>query len=207
MLELTSLSFQNVLLFVPPKQIWSMKRVCKRFKKEADDPNLWKLLMKIKDPCVPVAEKKDCEQAMRDMWRFPGTRLGELEFRVIYGKDLIYSYREGKEKYTITKTFANDMKNFLLLQIVEPNLPKPFTLYAIHTKSNKRTYRKIALYLDDHCRDGDFMEFSGNYFTICVDGIEDKHITFSITVFHDNDCYNLAVADGFANAAFKSLKF
>merc|ERR1719281_967603 len=85
MIDLTPLSFRNVLHFVKPSQVWALKRVCKRFNKEISDGNLWKTLMRINHSTLPPLPIEDCEEAMLQLHRSPREKsINDFEFQVVH---------------------------------------------------------------------------------------------------------------------------
>eukprot|EP00493_Phyllostaurus_siculus_P019129 UN19432 len=65
MLSLPENIFTHTMAFVPPKDIFTSKRVSKRFLQELNRPTLWKKVQKINFPTLP--DLGDHQDVMRQL--------------------------------------------------------------------------------------------------------------------------------------------
>merc|ERR1719265_2289718 len=194
MIDLTPLSFRNVLHFVKPSQVWALKRVCKRFNKEISDGNLWKTLMRINHSTLPPLPIEDCEEAMLQLHRSPREKsINDFEFQVVHGQNLIYHWKNGNEKYSLTEELKFQISDYLLLELKKPD---PLTLYIIYTPHvfprQAKKFRKITCTLEDV--DESCLDFHGDNFEIYIcDASDDPRM--GINVFGGWDVYLLGDAN------------
>ena len=148
MINLTPLSFRNVLEFMEPSQVWALKRVCKRFNKKISDGNLWKTLMRINHITLHPLPIEDCEEAMLQLHRAPREKsINDFEFQVTHGKNLIYHWKNGKGAYSLTEEFKFQISDFSLLELKKKI--EPLTLYSTsftrHLLMVRRSFGKFCL--------------------------------------------------------------
>jgi hypothetical protein len=112
-----------------------------------------------------------------------------FEFQVVHGKNLIYHWKNGNEKYSITEEFKFQISDYTLLELKEPD---PLTLYIIYAppiyaRQTKKFRRLTCILVVAHVSD---LFFQNDTFEICIsDASDDPKI--GINVFGQWDIYHL----------------